>query len=204
MLVGLTGSIATGKSTVAKIFKKLGCYIIDADDIAHRAYEKGTKSYKKIVEEFGKEILDKNDNIDRKKLGRIVLNNKKLLEKLESIVHPEVERIRNAAIEDITKKDKNAIIIYDVPLLFEKNLEGMFDYTIVVYADMDTEIKRLIERNSIDKKEAIKRILLQMSIEEKKKKADFVIDNSGSLDSAKRQIQDLFFKLKQLENKKHK
>jgi dephospho-CoA kinase len=199
LFIGLTGSIATGKSTVGKIFKELGCYVIDADGIAHKAYEKGTKAYKSIVEEFGKNILDKDGNIDRKKLGGVVLDNKELLKKLEAIVHPEVERIRNNIIEDIKKKNKNAIIIYDVPLLFEKNLEGMFDYTIVVYADKDTEIKRLMERNGLKKDEAIKRILLQIPIEDKAKKADFVIDNSGSLNDTRKQVKDLFEKLKNMD-----
>ncbi len=204
MFVGLTGSIATGKSTVGKFLKEIGCYIIDADDVAHRVYEKNKPAYKKIVKEFKEGILDKNGNIDRKKLGGIVLNDKHLLKKLEGIVHPEVEHIRNKMVRKITKKDEHAVIVYDVPLLFEKNLEGIFDYTIVVYLSKDKEIKRLIERNGFDKDEAIKRIALQMPIEEKVRKADFVIDNSGSLENTKKQVQELFVKLKKLENEKRK
>lgn len=203
LFVGLTGSIATGKSTVAKFLKALGCYIIDADDIAHTVYKRGTKSYRKIIEKFGKNILDKNSSIDRKKLGNIVLKDRKKLIKLEEIVHPEVEHLRNKMIEEIVTKDRHAIIIYDVPLLFEKNLNGLFDCTVVVYTDKDTEIGRLMTRNSFDKDEAIKRISLQMPIEEKIERADFVIDNSGSLDSTKKQTEKLFLSLKRLENEKY-
>jgi len=107
LFVGLTGSIATGKSSVAKIFSELGFSVIDADYLAHKAYEKGQKAYDKIVKEFGSDILDNHMNIDRKKLGKIVLQNKEQLSKLESIVHPEIEKIRNSELKKIERVDKN-------------------------------------------------------------------------------------------------
>ncbi len=202
IFIGLTGSISTGKSTVAKMFKEKGCYIIDADTIAHGVYKKGKNAYNKIIQTFGKEILDKNGNIDRKKLGSLVLKDKGKLKKLESIVHPEVEKERNKKIKEITRKNRDAVIIYDVPLLFEKNLQDMFDYTVVVYTDKDTEIRRLMNRDKISQEEAIKKISMQMSIEDKAKMADFVIDNSKDLDYTKKQVEVLLKNIKQKHNER--
>lgn len=198
LFVGLTGSIATGKSSVAKIFSELGFSVIDADYLAHKAYEKGQKAYDKIVKEFGSDILDNHMNIDRKKLGKIVLQNKEQLSKLESIVHPEIEKIRNSELKKIERVDKNAIVIYDIPLLFEKNLKKMFDVTIVVYTDKKTQIERLMKRDGLSKKEAEKRIDLQIPVEQKIKMADFAIDNSKDIDYTKKQVEKLAFKLRQM------
>lgn len=198
LFVGLTGSIATGKSSVAKIFSELGFSVIDADYLAHKAYEKGQKAYDKIVKEFGSDILDNHMNIDRKKLGKIVLQNKEQLSKLESIVHPEIEKIRNSELKKIERVDKNAIVIYDIPLLFEKNLKKMFDVTIVVYTDKKTQIERLMKRDGLSKKEAEKRINLQIPVEQKIKMADFAIDNSKDIDYTKKQVEKLAFKLRQM------
>ncbi len=198
VFAGLTGSIATGKSTVANMFRDLGCYVIDADKLAHKVYKKGETAYYKIIEEFGYDILDGSSEIDRKKLSKIVLNNKELLKKLESIVHPEIEKARNMELERIKKRDKNAIVIYDVPLLFEKQLQDMFDCTIVVYTDKKTEIERLMKRENLTKKEAQKMVELQMPIEKKIKIADFVIDNSKNTDNTKAQVKEILHKLKRL------
>lgn len=198
LFVGLTGSIATGKSSVAKIFSELGFSVIDADYLAHKAYEKGQKAYDKIVKEFGSDILDNHMNIDRKKLGKIVLQNKEQLSKLESIVHPEIEKIRNSELKKIERVDKNAIVIYDIPLLFEKNLKKMFDVTIVVYTDKKTQIERLMKRDGLSKKEAERRINLQIPVEQKIKMADFSIDNSKDIDYTKKQVEKLAFKLRQM------
>ncbi len=202
LFIGLTGSIATGKSTVANLFKELGCYIIDADKIAHDAYKKDTEAYSKIIKRFGDNILSENGDIDRKKLGSIVLKDRNYLSDLEKIVHPEVERIRNAIINNIQIKDRHAIIIYDVPLLFEKHLEHLFDFTIVVYTDTKTQLKRLMQRNNISEYEANKRVKLQIPIDNKIKLADFVIDNSKTIDFTKKQVDKLFFKLKELESER--
>ncbi len=200
LFIGLTGSIATGKSTVAKIFEKFNCYVIDADKLAHSVYKKGQPAYYKIIKEFGEDVLDSSLSVDRKKLGDIVLKDKNKLSKLELIVHPEIEKMRNTEIENILRKDKNAIVVYDVPLLFEKHLEDMFDYTVVVYTDKETEIKRLTEREQITQEEAKERISLQMPIEQKIGLADFVIDNSKDLDNTEQQVKKIVFKLRQKVN----
>jgi dephospho-CoA kinase len=195
MRVGLTGSIATGKSSVANMLKELGAYIIDADEIAHEALKKTEKPYKQILNVFGSNILDEQGNIDRKKLGSIVLNDKQKLAVLESIIHPYVQQKRKEIEESILQHDRNAVIIYDVPLLFEKHLENSFDKIIVVYVPKDIQIKRLMKRQNISYDEALNLINLQICIEEKKKKADFVIDNSYSLENTKKQVLEVFKKL---------
>jgi len=196
LFIGLTGSIATGKSFAAKEFSKLGCYVIDADQLAHKTLMRDSNIYRRIVNIFGDEIVNESGDIDRNRLGKIVLNDKEKLKLLEDMVHPEVKRLRNKEIDDIIKKDKNAIIIYDVPLLFEKKMQNMFDYTIVVYAPFGIQIKRLMARNSLSYDKAKKRISIQMSISKKVESADFVIDNSGSVEKTKNQIKEIFNRLK--------
>ncbi len=187
-LIGLTGSIATGKSTVAKMFEDLGFYVIDADEIVHKIYRKGEEGYLKVLEVFGPNILNENGDIDRKKLGRVVLENKEKLKLLESIVHPLVEKKRWEILKAIETKDPNAIVIYDVPLLFEKGLKSLFDCVIVVYAPKEVQIRRLMDRDNISVENAEKRLKLQMPIDEKVKMADVVIDNSASIDKTLYQV----------------
>ena len=195
-LIGLTGSIATGKSTVARVFKDLGFYVIDADEIAHSVYKKGEKAYFEILKAFGKSILDENGEINRKKLGKLVLNDKKKLSLLEKIVHPLVEQKRLEILRRIKNEDPRAFVIYDVPLLFEKNLKSMFDCVIVVYVPQEIQIKRLMKRDRISKDEALKKVSLQLSIEEKKRLADIVIDNSKTLKETQKQVEDIVKKIK--------
>jgi dephospho-CoA kinase len=195
MRIGLTGSIATGKSTVANILKELGAYVIDADEIAHDALKKTEKPCKQILDVFGSSILDEQGNIDRKKLGSIVFNDEQKLAILESIIHPYVQQRRKEIEESILQQDRDAVIIYDVPLLFEKHLENSFDKIIVVYVPKDIQIERLIKRQNMAYDEALNLINLQICIEEKKEKADFVIDNSYSLENTKKQVTEVFKKL---------
>ncbi len=195
-LIGLTGSIATGKSTVAKMFKEFGFYIIDADEIAHSVYKKGERAYFDIIKAFGKEMLDKSQEIDRKKLGNLVLNDKKKLSILESIVHPAVENKRLEILEQIKKRDPDACIIHDIPLLFEKKLQPLFNCVVVVYVPLKIQVKRLMNRENITEKEALKKISLQLSIEEKKRLADIVIDNSKTVIETRKQVKNIAKKIK--------
>jgi dephospho-CoA kinase len=185
VIIYLTGGIATGKSTVAKIFSELGAYVIDADKIAHKVIMKGTRAYNKIVEIFGKDILDETGEIDRKKLGKIVFKDKNLLAKLEEITHPEVLSYMSQELADL----KSDIVIIEIPLIFEKKLE--LHPNVLVYAPRHIQKKRLIERDNISEEEAEMRISAQMDIEEKKKLADYVIDNSGSIEETKRQVKEI-------------
>lgn len=192
-VIGLTGGIASGKTTARKMFEELGAYTLDADELSHKTLHQ-KDVYQKLLEHFGNGILDKDKKIDRKRLGKIVINNKKELKFLESVVHPKIAEMRDAFIENVKKKDKDAVIIYDVPLLYEKKMENMFDTIIVVYVDRKTQIKRIMERNKIFEEGAEKRLKLQMDIEEKKKKAQIIIDNRGTLDDTFKQVKNIWDK----------
>ncbi len=200
LIVGLTGGIVSGKSTVARMFRQLGADIIDADNIARAIVQPGEKAWKNIVHYFGKEILKDNQEINRKELARIVFADKEKLEKLNKITHPEIVAIIKNKIEEMRSKDSSdgTICIVEVPLLFEANLEGMMDKIIVVYLNREEQIKRLLIRNSLTQEEAINRIDSQIPMEKKLKKADYVIDNGASLGHTRIQVKQIWQELRQL------
>ncbi len=186
-IIGITGSIATGKSTVSNMIKELGFTVIDADIAARAVVEPGEEAYHEIVRHFGEEILLPDGRINRKKLGDIVFNDQEQRLKLNSIVHPAVRKRMNNEKEEAVKRGEKAVFL-DIPLLYESKLTYMVHKVIVVYTDEQTQLERLMERNGFTKEEAEARIYSQMSIEEKKKMADAVIDNCGTLDETKRQL----------------
>lgn len=184
-IIGLTGGIATGKSTVSKLILNKGFPLIDADVIAREVVRIGEDAYNKIIEEFGKEILQSDKSIDRKKLGDLVFGNKELRLKLNSIVHPEIyKKIR----EKILLYSKfNDIIFLDIPLLIEgiKDLEKnniMIDEIWLVYTEPEIQLNRLMKRDKIDRELAIKKINSQMSIKDKLKYAHVIIDNNSNIE----------------------
>ncbi len=192
--VGLTGSIATGKSTVEKIFKKLGIPVIDADEIVHQLLKRRDIK-EKIVNLLG-DVLDKNGEIDRKKVAEIIFSNPEKRKQLEQIIHPEVFKY----IQDWLKaqeKNKNKIAIVSVPLMIETGSYKNYDKIIVVYAPEEIQLKRLIKKG-MSEEEARKRINAQMSIDEKLKYADFVIDNTGSLEDLEKQVLNIYKKLEKI------
>lgn len=184
-IVGLTGGIAVGKSTVSRFLIEHDFQVVDADKITHQAYEKGTVCYQKIIQIF--DCLDENQSIDRKKLGNIVFHDHLQKKRLESIVHPYVVSVIKKEIEE----SKEDIIFLDVPLLFEAHLEYLCDKIIVVYVDEKTQIKRLMERNQIDEENAKHLISQQLSLEEKKDRADYIIDNSDDLVSLYKNVEEM-------------
>ena len=195
IVVGITGGIASGKSTVLKEFKKLGAKIIDSDEIAHRIILKGTPTYKKIVKVFGKDILRPNREINRNKLGNIIFSDSKRRKVLEKITHPVIIDEIKKEINRFTKKIlpfRNGIIIIDAPLLFEARLTAVVDKIIVVWIPEKLQIERLIKRNKLTYKQAKQHILTQIPLEVKKKSADYVIDNTRSLHVTREQIKDIF------------
>lgn len=200
LIVGLTGGIVSGKSTVARMFRQLGADIIDADNIARAIVQPGEKAWKNIVHYFGKEILKDNQEINRKELARIVFADKEKLEKLNKITHPEIVAIIKNKIEEMRSKDSSdgTICIIEVPLLFEANLEGMMDKIIVVYLNREEQVKRLLIRNSLTQEEVINRIDSQIPMEKKLKKADYVIDNGASLGHTRIQVKQIWQELRQL------
>jgi dephospho-CoA kinase len=195
-VVGLTGGIATGKSTVAGILKAAGAMIIDADDIARKVVKKDTPAYKQVVGAFGPAILQPDDEIDRKKLGDIVFNDTSQKEILNAIIHPRVMKETERQLNRISEDQPDALVIVDVPLLFETNMQADFREVILVYAPEYLQLERLMARNAFSEAEAIARIRAQMPIEAKRKLADFVIDNSGNLDATRKEALKLYRQLK--------
>lgn len=192
-IIGLTGGIASGKSTVSNILKFMGFNVIDADVISREVVEIGKPAYFEIIEHFGRDIIDEDGNINRKKLGSIIFNDDNEREKLNLIVHPYIF----AAIKDYIEKDSESKIIFvDIPLLIEVlddlQFHGIhFDEIWLVYVDEEIQLKRLMERDSIGKEEAIKRIEAQMPMCLKKKYATRIIDNSGEKNELERKVKKL-------------
>lgn len=184
IIIGLTGSFGSGKTTVAGIFKEYGAKIIDADRIAHRIIRPKTKIYKKIVKAFGKDILKKDTAIDRSKLAKIVFDSPDLLKRLNNIVHPEVIRI----IRGNVKAAQDKVIVLDVPLLIESALKNLVDKIIVVRIPKQKQIERIRKILLLSKTDILKRIDAQMSLSDKVRLADFVIDNSGAIEKTKKQV----------------
>ncbi len=189
MIIGLTGGIATGKSTVCKILKGLNVKIIDSDKIAHQVLTYNDV-IDKIKDQFGEKILDQKGNINRKKLGSIVFEDDKKRKLLESITHPKIFTIIENKIEEY-KDSEGKIIVLDAPLLFETSLDKKVDETWVVYTSKETQINRIIERDNLNKKEAMQRIDAQMDLDKKAEKADIVINNEGSIADLEKKITKL-------------
>ncbi len=186
-LVGITGSFGSGKTTVAGIFRSYGAEIIDADRIAHSCIADGTQAYKRICKAFGKDILKKNRTIDRVKLAGIVFAHKGLLKKLNKIIHPEVIRV----IRNKIKKSRAKIIVLDAPLLLEAGLRRMVDKLIVVKIKRAEQLERIQRKFSFSREDILKRIKHQMPLQLKVRLADFVIDNSGTIEETKKQIEEI-------------
>ncbi|KGG81205.1 dephospho-CoA kinase [Caloranaerobacter azorensis H53214] len=190
-IIGLTGGIATGKSTVTRLLREFGYVVIDADKIAKEVVDVGKRAYLDIVKEFGEDILDENNRIDRKRLGEIIFKDEKKRKKLNQIVHPIVIQEMIDKIKQLSY-DKDVIFL-DIPLLIEgKNMlekHGLkFDEIWLVYADEEKQLSRLIKRDKLDMKSALNRIRAQMPMTEKLKVANVIIDNNRGIDELKNQI----------------
>ena len=184
---GITGGIATGKSTVSRMITELGFTVIDADEIAHQVMEPCQEAYKKVVAHFGEGILLENQEIDRKKLGSIVFHDEGKRQLLNSLVHPSVRKEMARQQKEAEDRGERAVFL-DIPLLYENGLERFVEKVIVVYTDEKTQLERLMKRNQLREEDALARIHSQMPIEEKKKRADEVIDNRGSREETRRQV----------------
>ncbi|EFO7247441.1 dephospho-CoA kinase [Listeria monocytogenes] len=185
--IGLTGSVATGKSTVSNMIQQAGIPLVDADIAARKVVEPGTEGLKEIVAYFGGEILLADGTLDRAKLGEIIFKDKEKREKLNEITHPRVKDYMLEARERFFRSGEE-LVFFDIPLLFESHLESLVDQIVVVWTTPETELKRLMERNNLTKEEALRRIESQMGIDEKARKADFVIDNNESLEKTQKQV----------------
>jgi len=185
IVLGLTGGIASGKSTVAKMFMEKGIPIIDTDLISRDLLKKGTEAYNEIIKFFSPEILLTKKEINRKKLGRIIFANQQKREKLNKIIHPKVLDIVDNEIYRYQQLGTK-IVVVDVPLLFETNYHKKVDKTVVVYAELKQQINRLMARDNITKEYAVMKINAQMPLSSKVDKADYVIYNSFSILTTKK------------------
>lgn len=188
VVIGLTGGIASGKSTVSEMFRELSIPVIDADVIAREVVEQGKPAYNKIVEAFGTEVLQQDGELDRPKLGSIVFYNEEKRLQLNKIVHPAVREEMNIQKELYIKKGVQAVVL-DIPLLFESKLTSLVDRVLVVAVTPNTQLNRLMKRNNFSEEEATARIQSQMPLEEKVKNADEVINNDGTIMGTKTQLQ---------------
>lgn len=180
ILVGLTGNIGSGKSTVARLFEERGATIIDADVLARRAVEPGTAGLRRLVELWGEGILSPDGALDRAALRHIVFEAPEELERLNAIVHPEVERLRDAEFQAAVARGEQ-VVVYDVPLLFERHLADRFDVIVLVDAPRPLRLERLVRDRDLREDEAMAMIAAQMPAELKRARADFIIDNDGTL-----------------------
>ncbi|MBM7605667.1 dephospho-CoA kinase [Metabacillus crassostreae] len=194
IVIGLTGGIASGKSTVSTMLQEKGIRVVDADHIARIVVEVGKPSYNQIVEEFGIGILKEDKTINREKLGTIIFSNEKKRQTLNSIVHPAVRNEMLKQVEEEKNKQSNAVVL-DIPLLFESKLTYMVDKTLLVYVDQETQKKRLMKRNGYNEEEAKMRLNSQLPLHEKRELSDYIIDNNGSIESTKNQLNYLLEKL---------
>jgi dephospho-CoA kinase len=194
-LVGLTGGIASGKSTVAEILKRQGAAIINADVLAREVVEPGHQAWTEIVNTFGIAVLQPDRTLDRQKLRAIIFDDAAARKKIESIIHPQVRALAEQRIREHAAAGY-AVIVYEVPLLFEGNLQEWLRPVILVACDVDTQLNRLQSRDNLSAAQAQKHIDAQMSLEAKRRLADYVIENNGSLEDLKRQVQAVLEKIK--------
>ena len=194
-LIGLTGGIASGKSTVAKILKRLGAAVVDADALAREVVEPEHDAWKDIVEAFGAEVLQPDRTLDRQKLRATIFNNPAARKTLEAIIHPRVRALAEKRIRQHAAAGYE-IVVYEVPLLFEGNLQEWLRPVVLVACNLNIQRRRLQERDGLSVAAAQKHIEAQMSLAEKRPLADYVIENDGSLEDLEREVQAVLNKIK--------
>ncbi len=193
MIIGITGGIASGKSTLKAIIAKMGYEVLDADQVARNVIMKGNAAYSRIIEVFGTEIVDDDGQIDRRQLASVIFQNEEMRIRLNDITHPIImEEIMFQALEIENSK---GMVFLDIPLLFETGYDLVMDYVIVCYVPEDIQMQRLMQRDQIDAVYAAQKIDAQWSLEKKVKLADFVIDNSGTVTDTEAQVQVVIDKL---------
>ncbi|MEY8531455.1 dephospho-CoA kinase [Lactobacillus taiwanensis] len=192
--LGLTGGIASGKSTADEFFKKKKIPIIDSDLIAHQIMEIGQNGYKAVVDYFGTDILTDNQTINRRKLGEIVFNDQAKLKKLNSLTHPLVHQEIKRQMEQY-RLNQEKLVVIDVPLLFESGFESLCDGVLVISISPELQLKRLMKRNNFTEKEALSRINNQMPLSEKEKRATYVVANTGTINDLEKKLSDLLQKI---------
>ncbi|MBN1841925.1 MAG: dephospho-CoA kinase [Deltaproteobacteria bacterium] len=199
LLLGVTGGIASGKTAVSDVLQELGVPLIDFDLIARQVVEPGRPAFEKIVDYFGKQVLKEDGALDRKKLSKIVFRDLEKRKKLEAYTHPPIYEEFLKQVNEIAEKDPGAIIQVVVPLLIELNLQYMFHKLLVVHIPQEQQVERLAKRDGISKEEAANILKAQLPIDEKVGYADFVVHNEGSIEETRRQVEDIWERLRKLQ-----
>jgi dephospho-CoA kinase len=202
LIVGLTGGVASGKTTVSKVFEEEGAYLIDTDQIARELVQPCSPAYHEIIKVFGKEILEEDGTLHRKRLASRIFSDPDQRRSLNRILHPRIKEEMDRRIKGISKRAPEMIVVVDAPLLVETGIHRKMDKVVVITSREDQQIKRLRAREGLSPEEARKIISSQMALEEKVKIADFVIQNEGSLGEAIRQTRKVFQELKKTAQQK--
>jgi dephospho-CoA kinase len=197
LVVGLTGGIASGKSTVSLIFREAGIPVICADELAHEVVKPGSAALDEIRRTFGDEFIDSDGNLNRAAMARLVFKDKNKRQDLESIIHPRVAEEQGKLIRQFAVQGHN-IVVVDVPLLYESGLEDSFDMILVAYVAPEVQIQRLIARDQVTYKEARSRLDAQLPIDKKKKLAGRIIDNTGPVEHTREQVLGIIKELRAL------
>jgi dephospho-CoA kinase len=195
LLVGLTGGIGAGKSTVAQMLAERGAVVIDADDLARKAVDPGTPGFEAVVEAFGPQVLTSGGKLDRTRLAGIVFADEEARRKLESVIHPQVARL--FAEESERYRDTDGVLVYVVPLLVENHLEGMFDVVVVVAARREGRVARLAAARDMSNGDITGRMDAQLPEEDRERVADIVVRNDGSIDDLRTRVDDLWKQLQE-------
>ena len=198
--VGLTGGIACGKSTVARMLAEKGAVLIDFDEMARAVEDPGGPVWQEIIRHFGEEILHEDRTIDRRKLGETVFADREKRELLNRLVHPAIFEEWKRRLAEIRARRADAIVVSDIPLLLEAGMKGMVDLVLLVYITPEEQIRRVMVRDGFSREEAERRLAAQMPIDEKLCWADIVIRNDGSLENTRRAVDEIWEELKEREN----
>jgi dephospho-CoA kinase len=196
--VGLTGSIATGKSFVSGVLAGLGCHVVDADELARKVVERGTDGLRRVSEAFGREVLREDGTLDRAALGSLVFGDEERRALLNSILHPLIMAEQDALLNQWELEDPRGVGIVDAALLIESGGYRRFDKLIVVHCRPDVQLERLMLRNGLSREDASARINAQLPQEEKLKHADFAVDTSGSFDETRVRVEEVYEQLRRL------
>ncbi len=189
-VLGLTGGIGSGKSMVARMFAQLGAEVIDADQLARDVVEPGQPALEEIATAFGRDILMPDGRLNRGKLARIIFADPAARARLNAITHPRIRERMDAEIA--ARRSGSGVLVVDIPLLYENDRTGTVETVIVVWVDPDTQLRRLYERDGLTVEEARQRIAAQMALDEKRARADLVIDNNGSREDTRRQVEAIY------------